>query len=86
MRAALLAQSRLARYNAYSHREEKTSRLAHRLRHDPDALADCLVRAFGELEPGPDHELEAGAPTELTARAKAFGRAFIEFVQEVTLA
>jgi glycosyltransferase involved in cell wall biosynthesis len=51
--------------------------------HDPEALADCLMRTFGEKKPGPDYELEAMARERLLKRINQFGRTFFEIVREV---
>jgi len=51
--------------------------------HDPRALAACMVAAFENLDPGPDHELEGIAQEQLPARTEAFGRTFMEIALEV---
>jgi glycosyltransferase involved in cell wall biosynthesis len=51
--------------------------------HDPQSLADALVRAFDENKPGPDYELEQLARKQLSIRTQEFGRVFVEFAKEV---
>lgn len=50
---------------------------------DADSLADCLVRIFLSLQPGPDLKMEELARTSLRNRTCAFGRKFVEIVKEV---
>lgn len=50
---------------------------------DADSLADCLVRNFLNLRPGPDMKMEELAKASLRSRSCAFGRKFVEIVQEV---
>ncbi len=51
--------------------------------HDPQSLADALVRAFDENKPGPDYELEQLARKQLSTRTQEFGRVFVEVAKEV---
>ena len=50
---------------------------------DADSLADCLVRNFLNLRPGPDMKMEELARASLRNRTCAFGRKFVEIVKEV---
>lgn len=51
--------------------------------HDPEALAECLMKTFREKKPGPDYELEAIARERLPKRINQFGRTFFEIVREI---
>ncbi len=50
---------------------------------DADSLADCLVRIFLSVQPGPDLKMEELARASLKNRTRAFGRKFVEIVKEV---
>jgi glycosyltransferase involved in cell wall biosynthesis len=50
---------------------------------DAHALAECLLRAYGERKPGPDEALESEARRSLPGRTREFGGGFVEIVAEV---
>ena len=51
--------------------------------HDPQALADGLVKTFEEASPGPDLALELHAREQLPHRTKTFGEAFMQVAREI---
>ncbi|NEQ25188.1 MAG: glycosyltransferase family 4 protein, partial [Microcoleus sp. SIO2G3] len=65
------------------HREQNPPQSVFFNPHEPQSLADALVRAFEENKPGPDYELEQLTRQQLSTRTKEFGRVFIEVVKEV---
>ncbi|OGO06382.1 MAG: hypothetical protein A2Y73_07925 [Chloroflexi bacterium RBG_13_56_8] len=64
------------------HREQDPPKATFFDPHDPQVLADCLVKVFDEQGPGPDYELEALAREHLPIRTRAFGQTFLEILQE----
>ena len=65
------------------HREQNPSHAIYFNPHEPQALADALVRVFDENKPGPDYDLEKLAREQLPRRTQEFGRAFVMLVQEI---
>ncbi len=65
------------------HREQNPPQAVFFNPHDPQELADALVRVFNENKPGPDYDLEILARSQLPIRTKEFGRTFVEIVKEV---
>lgn len=53
---------------------------------DPTALADCLVKVYNEIQPGPDRALEAQARAVMMPRMRAYGETFMEIVREAVRA
>lgn len=51
--------------------------------HNPQVLAESLVRVFDENKAGPDYELEKLAQEQLPRRIQEFGQTFVELVKEV---
>jgi len=68
------------------HREQAPARAAYFDPTAPERLAECLLAAFEQYEPGPDRELEAAARSLLPVRTKAFGEAFLKIVEEALCA
>jgi glycosyltransferase involved in cell wall biosynthesis len=50
--------------------------------HNPQELADCLVKTFAEKSPGPDYALETLAREQLPSRTREFGQTFIAIARE----
>lgn len=65
------------------HREQDPPQAVFFDPHDPEMLADCLVRALREQDHGPDCELEALARERLPKRTRVFGQTFVEIVREI---
>ncbi len=65
------------------HREQAPSQAYFFDPHNPNVLAECLVKIFDEKEPGPDNELEALAREQLSVRTREFGQAFIKILREL---
>lgn len=50
---------------------------------DPHALAECLLEAYADRQPGADDELEGSARRSLPERTREFGERFLEILTEV---
>lgn len=50
--------------------------------HDPQQLADLLIKTYQEGRPGPDQEAEARARLAMTERAREFGARFLALCSE----
>lgn len=66
------------------HREQNPPAATYFDPHNPQALADALVKAYAAHQPGPDAALEAQAREQFTERAKFFGQQFLTIAQEIT--
>lgn len=65
------------------HREQNPPQAIFFNPHEPQSLADALVRVFEENKPGPDYALEQVAREQLPKRAEKFGQAFVQVVREL---
>lgn len=66
------------------HREQRPEHALFFDPHQPEALAECLVRTYAQSNPGPDRALETEARAHLPARTRRFGNAFMEIVEEAS--
>lgn len=64
------------------HREQDPPQAIYFDPHDPDALADALVRVYAECSPGPDLAAEARARADLPLRTREFGRRAVEIFHD----
>lgn len=68
------------------HREQATENALFFDPHDPQALAEHILRVYDERAPGPDSMLENQAQAQLPRRMQEFGSAFMKIVSEVLVA
>lgn len=68
------------------HREQNPPRAIYFSPQDPASLAKILVEVFQSAQPGPDRALESQARACVTARVAAFGKGFLQIVDEVCTA
>jgi glycosyltransferase involved in cell wall biosynthesis len=66
------------------HREQAPPAARYFDPHAPRALAAALVATFEEGRPGPDADLEAAARAGLPVRTRAYAKAFLKIVSEVS--
>ncbi len=64
------------------HREQNPPASLYFDPHDPTALAECLVKAYEEVQPGPDQALEMEARAAMMSRTRAYGATFMRIVRE----
>ncbi len=65
------------------HREQNPPHAIFFNPHEPEALADVLLRVFDEHQPGPDYELETLVRQQRPRHTQEFGATFVKLVQEV---